>query len=62
MTKLFSVSLTTNTTTYTTTIETDISDADDYQLAMMAVSRIAEEDGFDLTHRRWDIQVEELGN
>jgi hypothetical protein len=61
MTKQYSVSLSTDTTTYTTTVSSDTETPDDYDLAMLAVSSIAEEDGFDLTHLRWEIQVEEVG-
>jgi len=61
MTKQYSVSLSTAHATYTTTISSDTENPDDYDLAMLAVSRIAEEDGFDLTPLRWDIQVEEIG-
>jgi hypothetical protein len=61
MTKQYSVSLTTSTTTYITTVSSDTDTPDDYDLAMLAVSRIYDEDGFDLTHLRWEIQVEEVG-
>ena len=60
MTKQYSVSLTTSTTTYITTVSSDTDTQDDYDLAMLAVSRIYDEDGFDLTHLRWGIQVEEV--
>jgi hypothetical protein len=59
--KQYSVSLSTTHATYTTTVSSDTENPDDYDLAMLAVSRIAEEDGFDLTPLRWDIQVEEIG-
>ena len=61
MTKQYSVSLSTSNATYTTTVSSDTETPDDYDLAMLAVSRIAEEDGFDLTSLRWEIQVEEVG-
>jgi hypothetical protein len=61
MTKQYSVSLTTSTTTYITTVSSDTDTPDDYDLAMLAVSRINEEEGFDLTPLRWEIQVEEVG-
>jgi hypothetical protein len=59
--KQYSVSLSTANATYTTTISSDTENPDDYDLALLAVSRIAEEDGFDLTPLRWEIQVEEVG-
>jgi hypothetical protein len=60
MTKQYSVSLTTSTTTYTTTVSSDTENPDEYDLAMRAVSRIYDEDGFDLTPLRWEITTEEL--
>ena len=62
MDKQYTVSLTTTSTTYITTVSTDLDEPDDYRLAMLAVSRIYETDGFDLTHLRWTIEVEELQN
>ena len=61
MTKQYSVSLSTTNATYTTTVSSDTENPDDYDLAMLAVSRINEEEGFDLTPLRWEIQVEEVG-
>jgi hypothetical protein len=62
MTKHYSVSLTTNTATYTTTVGwgSEEGTVDEYRLAMRAVSRIYDEDGFDLSPLRWDIAIEEL--
>jgi hypothetical protein len=59
--KQYSVSLSTTNATYTTTVSSDTENPDDYDLAMLAVSRINEEEGFDLTPLRWEIQVEEVG-
>jgi hypothetical protein len=56
----YSVSLITNATTFITSVESDNPDVEDYDLALLAVSRIADEEGIDLTHRRWDISVEQL--
>jgi hypothetical protein len=56
----YSVSLITDSTTFITSVDSDVEDIDDYDLALLAVSRIANEEGIDLTHRRWDIMVEEL--
>ena len=58
--KSYSVSLITNSTTFITSVDSDKEDIDDYDLALLAVSRILDEEGIDLTHRRWDIMVEEI--
>ena len=56
----YSVSLITDSTTFITSVDSDVEDIEDYDLALLAVSRIASEEGIDLTHRRWDIMVEEI--
>jgi hypothetical protein len=58
--KSYSVSLITDSTTFITSVDSDKEDIEDYDLALLAVSRILDEEGIDLTHRRWDIMVEEL--
>jgi hypothetical protein len=58
--KSYSVSLITDSTTFITSVDSDKEDIDDYDLALLAVSRILDEEGIDLTHRRWDIMVEEI--
>ena len=57
---LYSVSFTTDSTTYITTIE---SDADDYELITdKACRRILESDGFDISAIWRDCTIEELEN
>ncbi|CAB4137381.1 hypothetical protein UFOVP325_35 [uncultured Caudovirales phage] len=56
----YSVSLITDSTTFITSVDSDKEDIEDYDLALLAVSRILDEEGIDLTHRRWDIMVEEI--
>ncbi len=56
----YSVSLITTATTFITSVDSDDENIDDYGLAMLAVRRIADEEGLDLTSRRWDIMIEEL--
>ena len=58
--RTYSVSLITSSTTFITSVESDVEDIDDYDLALLAVSRILDEEGIDLSHRRWDIMVEEI--
>jgi hypothetical protein len=58
--KSYSVSLITDSTTFITSVDSDKEDIEDYDLALLAVSRILDEEGIDLTHRRWDIMVEEI--
>jgi hypothetical protein len=58
--RTYSVSLITDSTTFITSVDSDKEDIDDYDLALLAVSRILDEEGIDLTHRRWDIMVEEI--
>jgi len=58
--RTYSVSLITDSTTFITSVDSDKEDIEDYDLALLAVSRILDEEGIDLTHRRWDIMVEEL--
>jgi hypothetical protein len=54
----YSVSLTTNTATYITTIEHINDDLD--ELMDLAIARIKDEDGFDLSDRRLDVDVQEV--
>lgn len=57
----YSVTLTTDQTSFITTVDYDGEiEADDYQLAIIAVSRIFDNEGIDLTLRRWDYTVEAL--
>jgi hypothetical protein len=58
--RTYSVSLITDSTTFITSVDSDKEDIEDYDLALLAVSRILDEEGIDLTHRRWDIMVEEI--
>jgi len=58
--RTYSVSLITNATTFITSVDSDKEDIEDYDLALLAVSRILDEEGIDLSHRRWDIMVEEI--
>jgi hypothetical protein len=60
--RTYSVSLITDSTTFITSVDSDKEDIDDYDLALLAVSRILDEEGIDLTHRRWDIMVEEISS
>ncbi len=48
---MYSVSLTTNSTTYITTITTASTDED--SIFELAIQRIKDEDGFDLSNRRF---------
>jgi hypothetical protein len=57
---LYNVSLSTDSTTYITTVESEELD-DEYELALLAVARIKEDDGFDLSQYSWDFTIEELG-
>ena len=54
----YSVSLTTNTATYITTIDHINDDLD--ELMDLAIARIKDEDGFDLSNRRLDVDVQEV--
>jgi hypothetical protein len=57
----YTVTLTTDQTSFITTVDYDGEiEADDYHIAMIAVSRIYENEGLDLTLRRWDYTVEQL--
>lgn len=55
----YSVSLITDSTIFTTSVESDEKDIDNYDLALQAVSRIFDDEGIDLTHKRWQVKVEE---
>ena len=57
----YTVTLTTDQTSFITTVDYDGEiEADDYDIAMIAVSCIYENEGLDLTLRRWDYTVEAL--
>jgi len=53
---LYNVSLSTDSTTYITTVESEELD-DEYELALLAVARIKDEDGFDLSQYSWDFTI-----
>jgi hypothetical protein len=56
----YTITLTTDHTSFITTITPEVEVFDDHHLAMMAVSAIYENEGIDLSLRRWSVEVEAL--